>query len=219
MTYSVLEIQTEVGRGVLPNSDRIIGLSDADSVSRKAFSWARVAALATTTASMATVTLAPNSALEVYGTRQYEKRIFNDTNVASGKLSPVEERLLALYNQSAKELDSINARVNQLTALVSLLSKQSSLDPAGSGTLSLYAELDIATTLDRACDAGFLEESILVLAETALASEDVFERLAGLRAIALSDPTRGRALLEERLQSESSEVIQSVLKSTLRAIA
>jgi hypothetical protein len=78
---------------------------------------------------------------------------------------------------------------------------------------------DTAAILDRACDEGVLDDSVLALAESAVASEDKFERLAGLRAIALGDPQRGRALIEAQLESESSEVIRSALQGTLRAIA
>jgi hypothetical protein len=219
MNFRVLEPQSEVGLGARLITEEIATSSQADSVSGKiVYAIAGVAAAATA-AGIMTPTSPSSAAWEAPTKRFLEKRIVNDTIVFSKGQSHVEESLVALHYQSARALNALNAKFEQLAAVVGVIASRTSHESDSSAAASSYADLDLETILDRACDSGVIEDSVLVLAEAAIASEDKFERLAGIRAIALQNPQRGKALIEAQLNTESSEVIKSALQGTLRAIA
>ncbi|MCK0533432.1 hypothetical protein [Sphingobium agri] len=133
-----------------------------------------------------------------------------------GNYARLEARMMTAYSNTAQALAGLNSRIDQLASVVSLLAHQQTDATAALG--EDLGSLDAESLLNRACDAGMVDQAVVTLAETELSNDDVFTRIAAIRTIALADPARGRALIEQTLQTERSPSIQNALAGTLRAI-
>lgn len=131
--------------------------------------------------------------------------------------------VMEFQNQTTKAIQDLSDRMDRLAAAISILSRGTETDEFG--THMPYAESsqidasDIPSVLARASDLGIFDENLVALAEGQMDSDDQFARLAAIRVIALSDPDRGRQIIEHALADNDNPTIGNALSAILKAIS
>jgi hypothetical protein len=142
------------------------------------------------------------------------------TFLTSSEYVDLENRLMSAYRNQMTVLATLNSRIDDLAAVVSLLMHRDDANALSENDEQLkFDASDPGLLLNRACDEGIFDGPVKALAERELSSGDRYARLAAIRAISLMDAARGKKLIANELEQEDSAVARRALEGTLRAIS